>query len=218
MGLIRENGLLVPECIIRTDEEKDTVVPITNLGQDTIHIGKGATLTRGELCYEYKNNNISHLEYSDKILKIESGYKLKSDSNLSTSTCIKVNTGIIEEEIMTELEEKDQLLEILNEYSDLFSRTLKDLGRTDIVKMDIHLIDKNATVYYRPYRLSYMERGTVKKMVNELIEADIVEESNSSFASPIILVKKKNGYLRLCVDYRSLNKNIKREHFPIPRI
>lgn len=54
--------------------------------------------------------------------------------------------------------------------------------------------------------------------MTELLEHNIIRESTSAFSSPIILVKKKNGQNRMCVDYRELNKNTLRDHYPLPII
>lgn len=71
-----------------------------------------------------------------------------------------------------------------------FSRGLKDLDFTSAVQMEIRLSDENPVVY-RPYRLSGLERRMAREMVQEMIDADIVTESDSAYASPILLVKKK---------------------------
>ncbi|CAB3260211.1 unnamed protein product [Arctia plantaginis] len=55
-------------------------------------------------------------------------------------------------------------------------------------------------------------------MVDELLQNDIIEESISSYASPILLVSKKTGGQRLCVDYRALNRRTLKDHFPLPLI
>lgn len=83
-----------------------------------------------------------------------------------------------------------ELRAILMKYKACFSRDLKDLGFTNAVQMEIKLTDEKPVVY-RPYRLSFPEREKVRKMVQEMVDANIVTESNSSYASPILLVKKR---------------------------
>jgi hypothetical protein len=83
--------------------------------------------------------------------------------------------------------------------------------------MKIDLKDETP-VYYRPYRMAITEKQQVKKIVEELKDADIIEDSNSPFASPVLLVKKKTGDLRMCIDYRALNKQTVKDHYPIPLI
>lgn len=92
-----------------------------------------------------------------------------------------------------------------------------DLGLTHLTEMTINLKDSSPVVY-RPYRLAYSEREKVKDMIQEMINCGIITESSLAYASPILLVKKKTGNQRLCIDYRALNAKTIKEHFPLPRI
>lgn len=83
--------------------------------------------------------------------------------------------------------------------------------------MEIHLHDSTPVVY-RPYRLSYSERAVVRDLVKELEESGIVRESSSEYATPILLVRKKTGDYRLCIDFRALNKKTIKQQYPLPRI
>jgi len=58
----------------------------------------------------------------------------------------------------------------------------------------------------------------VKAHINQLLESQVIRESSSPYASPIVLVRKKDGGLRLCVDYRPLKTKIQKDAFPLPRI
>ncbi|EFA05054.2 Retrovirus-related Pol polyprotein from transposon 297-like Protein [Tribolium castaneum] len=84
-------------------------------------------------------------------------------------------------------------------------------------KMQIRLKD-TAPVAYHPRRLAYEERRQVKQIVSKLLQDGIIRESHSDYASPIVLVKKKNGELRMCVDYRDVNKRVFKERYPLPHI
>lgn len=55
-------------------------------------------------------------------------------------------------------------------------------------------------------------------MIDSLLEKEIIWPSNSEYASPIVLVRKKTGDLRLCIDYRELNKLLLRDNYPLPNI
>lgn len=110
-----------------------------------------------------------------------------------------------------------QLKLLLQKYSDCFSSGLHDLGFTDLTEMVIEL-DDTEPVVYRPYRMSFADRALVRNMVQEMVDHGIVRESTSPYASPIVLVQKKTGEKRLCVDYRELNRKTKKEHYPLPRI
>ncbi|CAH2207540.1 jg11310, partial [Pararge aegeria aegeria] len=83
--------------------------------------------------------------------------------------------------------------------------------------MVIHL-NSDKPVHLRPYRTCNADRIIVRQMVNELLEAQIIQESKSAYASPALLVNKKNGEKRLCIDYRALNKLTIKDKYPMPRI
>ncbi|KAJ9504731.1 hypothetical protein QJQ45_009421, partial [Haematococcus lacustris] len=68
------------------------------------------------------------------------------------------------------------------------------------------------------YRMSQEEHAELKKQVQDLLAKGMIEPSSSPFAAPILFVKKKSGELRMCLDYRQLNKITIRDQYPLPRI
>jgi hypothetical protein len=82
----------------------------------------------------------------------------------------------------------------------------------------IPLKDENLTVNLRPYRYSGLQKDTLEKLVAEMLDAGIVQPSHSPFASPVVLVKKKDHTWRFCVDFRALNKLTVKDKYPIPII
>lgn len=97
------------------------------------------------------------------------------------------------------------MCELLNEHEGLVGRNLCQLRCSNLAERKLVLKDEQPVVY-RPYRLSHHERQKVRYLVEELKGTDIIEDSNASYASPILLVKKKTGDIQMCVDYRKLNK------------
>ena len=70
----------------------------------------------------------------------------------------------------------------------------------------------------RPFRLSAAEAAEISKQVTELMDFGLIRPSNSDFGAPILLVKKKDGSFRMCIDYRRLNAITKKDSFPLPLI
>lgn len=70
----------------------------------------------------------------------------------------------------------------------------------------------------KPYRATVAERNEIKRIVREWKDNDLVTETRSAYASPVILVKKKDGDSRLVLDYRQLNKQTVIQSFPMPQI
>ncbi|GJZ20948.1 putative mitochondrial protein [Tanacetum coccineum] len=70
----------------------------------------------------------------------------------------------------------------------------------------------------RPYRHPPNQKDAIEGMVKELMDSGVIRASQSPFSSPIVMVKKKDGTWRMCIDYRQLNKHIVKDKFPIPVI
>jgi len=84
-----------------------------------------------------------------------------------------------------------------------------------------HKIDllPDAKPFYRtPYRISAVERASVKKDLDKLLERNVIESTTSAWGSPMLLVRKKSGGVRIVIDYRELNKQSIKQSWPIPRI
>ncbi|XP_039969023.1 uncharacterized protein LOC120780851 [Bactrocera tryoni] len=86
-----------------------------------------------------------------------------------------------------------------------------------LVNMKIVLTDE-VPVYQPPRRVSYEEQKVIEKQVEQWLDEGIIRPSCSSYASPVVLVSKKNGTKRLCCDYRKLNSKIIRDNFPMTLI
>lgn len=84
--------------------------------------------------------------------------------------------------------------------------------------MKIVVQSNHVSFSYRPRRLSFSENQTVNKIIDELLQNNIIRRSESEYRSPIALTKKKSGEYRLCVEFRSLNKITIRDNYPIPLI
>ena len=93
-------------------------------------------------------------------------------------------------------------MDTLVRYTEVFS----DIpGKTDMIEHKIELTGNNP-VRSRPYPLPYAMRENLKREIQDMLSLRIIRESNSPFASQIVIVKKKDGLDRICVDYRKLNK------------
>ncbi|XP_055854500.1 uncharacterized protein LOC129918155 [Episyrphus balteatus] len=106
---------------------------------------------------------------------------------------------------------------LLHEYADIFSSPSGQYGRTQLVQ---HRIDTgDARPIRQPARrLPLAKQGEVEEMISTMKKDGLIENSKSPWASPVVLVKKKDGSTRFCVDYRRLNDVTKKDSYPLPRI
>lgn len=103
---------------------------------------------------------------------------------------------------------------LVRKNNDLFAKKDSDLGVTDTVKMKIVTGDHHS-IKNRPYRVSLNKRQIIDKAITEMMSARIIERSQSPWSFPLVVVKKKDGSDRMCVDFRSLNKIVRPVSFPI---
>jgi len=73
-------------------------------------------------------------------------------------------------------------------------------------------------IQFGPRRLSYIDKENISKIIDNLQKNKIIRPSNSEYASPIVLTRKKNGEIRMCIDFRALNKIMVRDNYPLPLI
>ncbi|CAA7049796.1 unnamed protein product [Microthlaspi erraticum] len=106
---------------------------------------------------------------------------------------------------------------ILDEYQSVFEMP-NELPPERSRSHAITLQSGTAPVNSRPYRYSFIQKNEIEKLVQEMMAARIIRPSVSPYSSPILLVKKKDGGWRFCVDYRALNKVTIPDRYPIPII
>ncbi|CAA7019723.1 unnamed protein product [Microthlaspi erraticum] len=107
---------------------------------------------------------------------------------------------------------------LLTEFFDIFEEPTTLPPFREHHNHRIPLLEGSNPVNQRPYRYAIHQKNEIDTMVQELLTAGTIQPSSSSFASPVVLVKKKDGNWRLCVDYRGLNGLTVKDRFPIPLI
>ena len=109
------------------------------------------------------------------------------------------------------------MADLLIRYQHVFAQSSEDLGRTDRVQ---HKINTGVAAPCRqpPRRQPIGKRDIEKQEVLKMLERNVIEPSNSAWSSPIVLVTKKDGSTRFCVDYRHVNDLTVKDAYPIPRV
>jgi hypothetical protein len=138
-------------------------------------------------------------------------YSINSVQMMQPITCLS------DIKISCNKETEPRLFELLAKYRNCLATRLHEIGKTTHTEMQIQLTTTNP-VSHNPYRLPAHQRQKLATMIAELLENNIIRKSTSPYASPIVLIPKPDGTLRLCVDYRKLNSITVKEKFPLPLI
>ena len=114
-------------------------------------------------------------------------------------------------------DERQACRDLVESYQDIFSTGYLDIGTTDRVKHRIELSDE------KPFKQKYTRIPPamieeVRSHIKELLAAGIIRPSHSPFSSNVVLVRKSDGSLRLCIDYRQLNSRTIKDNYALPRI
>lgn len=112
---------------------------------------------------------------------------------------------------------RERVITKLRDMPEVFSQHDLDFGRTDRVKHHIRLHDETSFKHRaRPIHPNDIE--AVRNHLRDLLETGVIRESESPFSSPIVVVRKKNGDVRLCVDYRKLNMQTIKDAYALPNL
>ncbi|KRY31612.1 Transposon Ty3-I Gag-Pol polyprotein [Trichinella spiralis] len=114
-------------------------------------------------------------------------------------------------------EELDKLRALLTDFADVFSTYDSDIGRTTQTEHHINTGDAKR-IGLCPRRIPWHFREQMDGLLTDMINKDIIEPSTSTWTTPVVLVKKKDGDVRFYVDFRKLNLVTKKDSYPLPRI
>ena len=113
--------------------------------------------------------------------------------------------------------EQEKAKELIKEYQDIFALKDTELGHTKLIKHEIKLLD-NKPFKERYRRIPPQQFEEVCKHLEEMINIGAIRKSQSPWASAILLVRKKDGSLRFCIDLQKLNKRTVKDAYSLPRI
>ena len=121
-----------------------------------------------------------------------------------------------EESVLT-AEQKSAVFELVNDFPEGFLEPKGKTGRTDWAEHEMDL-QGHKPLKQRASRLPWAKQEIADVEVEKMLADDIIEPSTSPWSSPIVLVKKKDGSTRFCIDYRRINDLSKKDAYPLPRI
>ena len=178
-------------------EKKQVVVTLSNLSTNTVTIAPKAVICE-----------LQPVSIVEEVFD-----KIEENTNFND---ILTNLKVDEEDILNALD-KDRLCNLLASHCDIFSTSDIDIGLCNKIK---HRIDLTTDVPFkqRHRRIPPNMIEEVKQHIESLLAAGIIRPSKSPYSSNVVLVRKKNGKLRLCVDYRQLNDITVKDSFALPRL
>ncbi|KAK5835966.1 hypothetical protein PVK06_011694 [Gossypium arboreum] len=115
-------------------------------------------------------------------------------------------------------EKKVEPVPIVCEFPDVFPEELLGLPPVREVEFGIELVPDTTPILIAPYRMALTELKELKSQLQELTDRGFARPSFSPWGAPVLFVKKKDDTMRMCIDYRRLNKVTIKNKYPLPRI
>ena len=202
--LITKYKLLAASTLSVPDNDYRVNFRLINPNNEPVLIHKGTPI--GTFCTLSEADFISNFQNDPSVSALNN---VTSDGVTSRFTCLPSPN--------LTMAENSRLNSLLEQYSDVFASSSTELGRTTIIKHEIHTGDARP-IKQQPYRVSQSQKVEIEKQINTMLEQDVIRVSSSPWSSPVVLVKKKDGTTRFCVDYRKLNAVTRKDSYPLPRI
>uniref|UniRef100_A0AAZ1XYY5 ribonuclease H n=1 Tax=Oreochromis aureus TaxID=47969 RepID=A0AAZ1XYY5_OREAU len=195
-------GLMVKTCLVDLPQRRPCFLPVvvSNESDHEIHIPARAIIAEISAFQEVISKE-QHIQYSDQ--STESLPPSQPQYNFGDSPLTP--------------DWKERIVQKLNTIPEVFAKHDLDFGRTDKVKHQIKLSDPTP-FKQRPRPIHPQDLDAVRKHLQELLDSGVIRESDSPFASPIVVARKKNGSVRLCIDYRKLNLQTIKDAYALPKL
>lgn len=183
-------------------------VPVVNRSEEPAVLRAGEAVGRWEKKDE-EWKEVAGRDVPDDLFELKSRGRPKQE-RLATLRALLIGNR-------KEKEMPGELWRALKENHDVFAVDDSELTQTHLVAHEIDT-GNTAPIRQRTRPVPIGAREKLKAILSDLLERGIIKRSRSPWASPVVLVRKKDGSLRLCVDYRELNKHTRQDAYPLPTV
>ena len=199
-------GLVVCRTFVTVDDTGIISIEATNLSDEDIYLQPRTAVSVLKEAYEEPRVDIVNVTAEEvlvtKQVRVSSMNKLLDRMKIGDTM---------------KSDERHHFLEMLQKHEEVFSHDEDDLGYCDAIKHRILLHD-NIPVKVPHRRIPPHQWNEVREYMRKAIDQGIIRESSSPYASAVVLFRKRDGRLRLCVDYRALNAKTHKDAYALPRI
>jgi hypothetical protein len=205
---LRRMGLVVAKAVV--DPSQGTVpIRVVNLSSEAQTLYKRACAATGETIASIEILGSQSEETMAKVHMVD----VTTDEELPEHLQDLWERST---EHLTE-EQGQKVRQLLNKHQAVFAKNKNDLGRTNIVQHRINT-GNSGPIRQQHRRIPLAKKGEAEEEIQRMLETGVIEPSKSPWAAPIVLVRKKDGSVRFCIDYRLLNNVTLKDSYPLPRI
>ena len=222
---LKEKGLVIEDAVVEPDENRYVTLAIHNCSLHTVRLEGDHILGCLQEATILPTPSFAENQPNERDCTVKAVLTAplpgEPDQNVNCEADVDRMTQLLKKlnwdsPVLT-VEQKHQLKELLLQNGDLFALDPSELGVTNVVQHTINT-GNSTPIRQQARRIPFALRSKVDSMTEEMLEQGVIQPSQSPWASPIVLVAKKDGTTRFCVDYRRLNAVTKLDVFPLPRV
>ena len=202
-----------PRVVSLQSSSRNQRVPVRifNISAKTITIKPQTTLCELQEVKVLRNFDPSEQEDIDDPVRIASQQSSSEEKERNLPEGVDLETSKLTED------QKEDATDLFHKWKHIFSKGITDIGHTDLVKHHIKLTDEEP--FKEPFRrIPPILIQEVREHLKEMLQAGAIRESESPFSSNVVIVRKKDGTIRFCVDFQKLNNRTVLDAYAIPRV
>ena len=207
-------GVCIGHALIQPSSDGESYILITNTTGFTQHLEGGDFLGEANPATVVDHSDVETSRAYRITSKTPPGREVEVDKRVEERR--KKLRAVLQEPELPD-HEKETLLELLTTHHSIFSLEEGERGETDLIEMEIDTGNARPKKY-PTRRLPHTLRQEVARQLDGMQRDGVIQPSRSPWASPVVLVKKRDGTHRFCIDYRGLNSGTKADSYPLPRI
>ena len=196
----KNSAVLVARALVAPEQE-EVPLRLLNVRDESITVKKGTTVAQMDA--------ITMETVTSIVSSVKSGADVPGEKQ-------QLLWRVVENANLPE-SEQEQLFALLLDYADIFASDQDDLGCTGKIKHKINTGD-SPPIRQPVRRIPPIRRNETRSLLQDMLKKGVIKPSTSPWASPIVLVRKKDGSTRFCVDYRKVNHVTRKDAYPLPRV
>ena len=216
LGKWRKQHVVAPHVIVTVNKDKSTIMTLLNTSQSLVTIPKGTKLgylnqyLNNHCCYVHPNDREKHQHCVSSVIKNSRQQQTRNETTIPS----QLNSLL---EHLTKAQQ-EEISPVLLKHSSMFDTSQPSVITNDNVSHRIPIQPHHPPIQSYPYRKAVKETQIINDQVKLMLDNHIIRPSSTPWSSPVVIIKKKDGSPRFCVDNRRLNSITERDVYPLLRI